>query len=55
MSKWMLEIELDETGASDWEAQALAKRVREYLIWHKIADEAFCELGKITARKVGEE
>ena len=52
MTKWVLEIELDETDASDWEAQALAKRVREYLIWHKIAQEAFCELEKVTARKV---
>jgi hypothetical protein len=55
VTRWVLEIELDETGASEWEAQALAKRVREYLIWHKIAQEAFCELGKVTARKVGEE
>jgi hypothetical protein len=55
MAKWVLEVELDETGASDWDTAALAKRVREYLIWHKIAGEAFCELGKVTARKVGEE
>ena len=52
MTKWVLEIELDETEASEWEAQALAKRVREYLIWHKIAQEAFCELGEVTATKV---
>lgn len=52
MTRWVLEIELDETGASDWEAAALAKRVREYLIWHKIAQEAFCELGEVTAKKV---
>jgi hypothetical protein len=55
MAKWVLEIELEEQEATYWEAPALAKRVREYLIWHKIAGEAFCELGKVTARKEGQE
>jgi hypothetical protein len=51
MTKWTLEIELNEQQGVGWEAPALERRVREYLIWHKIADEAFCELGKVTARE----
>ena len=52
MANWVIEIELEEQEGTYWEAPALAKRVREYLIWHKIADEAFCELKKVTAREM---
>jgi hypothetical protein len=53
MSRLVVEIELID-GEEFWrngEMEELADRVRTHLIWHGIAKEAFCELGKITARK----
>jgi hypothetical protein len=57
MNRIILEVELlDDDGT--WTAEDmpdLAERVRKQLRWHGVAQEAFCGLGKITARKVGEE
>jgi hypothetical protein len=57
VNRIILEVELlDDEGT--WTAEDmpdLAERVRKQLRWHGVAQEAFCGLGKITARKVGEE
>ena len=53
MSRVIVEIELID-GEEFWqngEMSELAERILKNMRWHGIAREAFCELGKITARK----
>jgi hypothetical protein len=49
----VVEVELLDSNATwqDDEMENLAERIRQTLTWHGIAQQEFCELGKITARK----
>ena len=53
MSRLIVEVELLDINGTWTEAELpdLAERIREQLRWHGIAQEAFCGLGEITARK----
>lgn len=47
--RYQVTLNLTEISASDepWGEKELAKRLKEYLIWHNIAGEAFCNLVKV--------
>ena len=47
--RYTVTLNLTETTASDkpWDEKELVKRLKEYLIWHNIAGQAFCNLVKV--------
>lgn len=53
MSRLIVEVELLDTDDTWTEAELpdLAERIRQQLRWHGVAQEVFCGLGEITARK----